>query len=159
MLQKLIHLLYKKKYDEKCSQECKPDYNTQKYLIEIGETMKNAPEIPEKSNIHIHHSSTPDIIVRHSIEMTLMSLVCNFGGLLGMWLGFSVFSISKDIFDSLHSLFRYNTININNFAINNFPNICNYPFNRNFKRNSNKTFLNQTTFPANQRILALVEID
>ena len=33
-------------------------------------------------------NSIPDVIVRHSLEMSLI-FVCNFGGLLGMWLGTS----------------------------------------------------------------------
>ena len=35
----------------------------------------------------------PDIIIKYLPQTTFLSLVCNFGGLLGMWLGLSVLNI------------------------------------------------------------------
>ena len=35
----------------------------------------------------------PDFIIRYIPELTFISFVCNFGGLLGMWLGVSFLSI------------------------------------------------------------------
>ena len=61
----------------------------------------------------IKRSSIPNIIVRLILEMSLMSIVCNFGGLLGMWLGFSVLSISKDIFNSFRRFYIFNINKIN----------------------------------------------
>ena len=82
-------------------------------------------------------------MVRHTLEMTLMSFVCNFGGLLGMWLGFSVLSISKDIFKSLRRLTIFNQGNT--FITNNV----------NFQLNVR----NKSNAASNQNNLALIEID
>ena len=67
-----------KKHQLECSQQCKPDCYTQKHLTEIGENRK-FPYIHNwidyTTLIRIQHSSTPDVIVRHILEMTLMSFI------------------------------------------------------------------------------------
>ena len=87
-----------------CWENCKPDCISKQYLNEIHKINNNNDDDKQKKYnnydntvITFQHSSIPDIIVRHSFEISLMSFVCNFGGLLGIWLGFSIFSISKDI--------------------------------------------------------------
>ena len=96
--------------------------------------------------ILIQHSSVPDIIVRHKFEMSLMSFVCNFGGLLGMWLGFSVLSISKDVFNSIRRFSTFNGNKINLITLNNFKlNLHLIKF-KIFNKKSNVT-LNQNNLP------------
>ena len=53
---------------------------------------------PNVENIKIIHSEYPDIFIEHIPEMSLISFLCNFGGLLGMWLGLSLFGIFNEIF-------------------------------------------------------------
>ena len=69
---------------DKCSSKCKPDCNTKQYLTEIRVNHNYKPWIQSDAGVLLEHSSVPDIIVRHTLEMSLMSFVCNFGGLLGM---------------------------------------------------------------------------
>ena len=101
---------------ESCSQICKPDCFTKEYFTEIQvlhKSIKNHTTPDDMTVIEFEHNSIPDVIVRHSLEMSLMSFVCNFGGLLGMWLGFSVLSISKHIFDSIRRFCCFNVMKIN----------------------------------------------
>ena len=81
--------------------------------------------------------------------MSLMSFVCNFGGLLGMWLGFSILSISKDVFNAINCfpIFNLNKITF----INNCLNYNNNIFQIKIKKNSNS--------PSNQNNLPMVEIN
>ena len=103
---KLSNLIHRVIDSKKCSEKCKPDCNTKHFFIEISKIGEHndLSQTLDKTIIKIKHSSIPDIIVRHSLEMTLMSFVCNFGGLLGMWLGLSLLSISKNIFQNFHNL-------------------------------------------------------
>ena len=122
-----------------CKTKCKPDCSAKQYFTEINKTYDDLVSAlhsgtirRDMTNVIFQHNSIPDVIVRHSLEMTFMSFVCNFGGLLGMWLGFSVLSISKDIFKTIHLLCRFDRSKIN--FINNFHfhlNNINIPYNRN----------------------------
>ena len=56
------------------------------------------------------HKHIPDVIVRHVLEM---SMICNFGGLLGMWLGLSLVTISKDTLDSIRHYLKLSQNNSN----------------------------------------------
>ena len=48
------------------------------------------------------HNSLPDITIRYIPEMPLLTFICNFGGILGMWLGLSFYTIFHDIWKILH---------------------------------------------------------
>ena len=97
-----------KRLSDMCSESCKPECNTKQYFKEVTRNFYISASNIERTNVNFQHNSIPDVIVRHSLEMTLMSFVCNFGGLLGIWLGFSTFSISKTYHVFL-SLFQYLT--------------------------------------------------
>ena len=114
-----------------CYERCKPDCNTKQFLTDIQTTRPGLSG--EEILISLYHSSILDIIVRHSLEMTLLSFVCNFGGLLGMWLGFSVLSISQDIFHSIHRFCRI-YVNKFNFISNNNINVIYLNVNNTIRR-------------------------
>ena len=80
--------------------------------------------------IDIVHSTFPDILIIHLPEIPLSALICNFGGLLGMWLGISVLSCIDELLAILKKiiikLFRLNVCprfdifyNFNNFLSSN----------------------------------------
>ena len=136
-----------KKESDICSQKCKSDCNTKQYFTEISKYVGLYPiNFEDRTYIDIKHNYLPDVIVRHTLEMTLMSFVCNFGGLLGMWLGFSVLSISKDIFDSFRRFCRFNSIKINIIK----PNIFKISY---------FNIVNKQNSPIKQNNFPLVEIE
>ena len=106
----------------KCLQLCKPDCNLRQYFVKEKLSSKISYA---QTLVYLAHNSMPDVILRHSFEMTLMSFVCNFGGLLGMWLGLSLISISKDIFQFICDFSNRNKIKLfkNNFNLFNKPQI------------------------------------
>ena len=88
----------------------------------------------QKNEIYISHSEYPDTFVKHIPEMDMISFICNFGGLLNMWLGLSIFGIFNDTF-SLFSKIAYHkyTSTIMN-KVNNVH--CKFMLTKN--RNSNR---------------------
>ena len=64
------------------------------------------PTIYEKKNVQnygvVHldviHNQLPDIHIKYLPQTTLLSLVCDFGGVLGMWLGLSFYNALNFIF-------------------------------------------------------------
>ena len=85
-----------------------------------------------------------------------MSFICNFGGLLGMWLGFSLLSISKNVYKSIRHFYTFNRNKINCINLNNI--YLKYKLNKNiFKfKIKKKSIANQ---PVNQNNLPIVEMD
>ena len=68
-----------------------------------------------KSDLMMEHNQMPDILIKYIPETSLISFACNFGGLLGMWLGLSFLSIIEDSIDSIFKLkLPKTTINISN---------------------------------------------
>ena len=89
--------------EEECQKKCPDECHQEYYFLDLKMTEKLSDSIPLKNRsieLNIVPSSRPKIIITHLPEMTLMSLVCNFGGLLGIWLGLSVL-------DTLTYLWKY----------------------------------------------------
>ena len=78
----------------KCSSECKNECDYKYYSFTQTKIMNNNDKI---TSIYIHHNDMPDIIVRYIPEINFTSFACNFGGLLGMWLGVSFLFICGQI--------------------------------------------------------------
>ena len=114
-----------------CEEVCKVECNFNYYSNELN-SVKNLGNV-----IYIQHGEYPDIFVKHIPEMTLIGFICNFGGLLGMWLGLSLFGIFNDIFTLMSKIayrkyinsinVKVNQIKVNNHVqtINNFVNLPN----------------------------------
>ena len=85
-----VDYFYKEEeYQGKCPDECHQEY----YFLDIEMEEKLSSKTPLRRRsieLHLVPSPRPKITITHSREMTLMSLVCNFGGLLGIWLGVSL---------------------------------------------------------------------
>ena len=110
-----------------CPQECRRSY----YILEaqmLG--MKDKKEIFSKpvTEVYLRRSDFPDMIIEYMPEMSFISLVCNFGGLLGMWIGVSMFNIIiiiyklakvnlKKIINIINNYY-YLKINVENITIN-----------------------------------------
>ena len=72
-------------------------------------------------SLRISHSATPDIILQYLPETTFISFVCSFGGLLGMWMGLSFMSLSRQfvtIFrNNIYQRFSSHFVRKNNITI------------------------------------------
>ncbi len=69
----------------------------------------------------IKHNKIPDILITHLPEITFNAFVCNFGGLLGLWLGLSVFAIFSEFRDICIAIFGKRQLivyNYHNFVTN-----------------------------------------
>ena len=84
------------KYNHFCHQTClnECEYRYYQYEIERGKKrfLDSDPPI-----VKVKHSHLPDMQIKHIPQMTFISFVCNFGGLLGMWLGLSFLTIADEI--------------------------------------------------------------
>ena len=67
--------------------------------------------------VELTSSNKPSIMITHFPEMSLISFLCNLGGLVGMWLGVSIASTLTDLVDLVKVLrTKLNSIHfINNF--------------------------------------------
>ena len=106
-----IETLTLKKCQDNCNRECHFSYYS--YTIDnMGEM--NADRII----FDIKHNLMPDLQIEVIPEMTLMTFVCNFGGILGMWLGVSFFSIFDRLLHTLSiRLMKIFNLNINNLQM------------------------------------------
>ena len=84
-----------------CSKHCKLNCQYKHYPADIQKIseIKNA-----QAQAYIEHNSMPDVMIKYIPETSLISFICNFGGLLGMWLGLSIMTIFKDILIPLFKL-------------------------------------------------------
>ena len=81
-----------------CSKVCPNECDFTYYST----TLNNVRPVDGSNNIiFIQHNEMPDILIVHIPDIGFISFVCNFGGLLGMWLGVSFLSI----IDLIKSLF------------------------------------------------------
>ena len=62
------------------------------------------------AQVIVEHNAMPDILIKYIPETSLISFVCNFGDLLGMWLGLSIISRFNDI---LIPIFKLTWIKLN----------------------------------------------
>jgi hypothetical protein len=81
------------RYDLYCIDRCKKDctFRYYNYHVKSMENRKNY------TYMIIMHNTMPDFSITHLPEMTFISLVCYFGGLLGLWLGLNVLSLTNTL--------------------------------------------------------------
>ena len=102
--------------NSECLKECRADCSFSYYILDI-KTFKSLPGLIQ---ISVMHTDLPDILIRHSPQMPFISFICNFGGLLGMWLGLSVLTIiDESLVKIIRLLTRPNYNFVNNFFITN----------------------------------------
>ena len=84
-----------------CLELCRPDCNFDYYSYERKDsTFKSKNEGIE---FYLAHSHLPDVILKYSPQVSFISFWCSFGGLLGMWLGLSILTISESCLNILFS--------------------------------------------------------
>ena len=100
---------------DKCQKDCKFTYYSTN--TKVGQ-IKNRGHF----DIFILHNNLPDIFITYLPKINFLSLVCNFGGLLGMWLGISILVIIEDL-NKLFTALTRKSINIIQFKVKNNQNI------------------------------------
>ena len=77
-----------------CSKEC--------HITYYSYTVSKFKEI-DMHQVHFlfKHNQMPDLTIRHIPEMPLLTFICNFGGILGMWLGVSFVGILNRVWKVL----------------------------------------------------------
>ena len=82
----------------KCRISCKEDCYQAYYLLEIESEPRLINNIlNNKIIIDLEPNSKPNVLIEHFAEIAFLSMLCNFGGILGMYLGISLLSISCNI--------------------------------------------------------------
>lgn len=85
-----------KNYRQNCTLKCNEDCTVEQYEFD------KFVDIPfyahgNLTGIQIMRRPKMDTVIRHSPDKTAIDLICDFGGLGGLWLGFSVISITTSI--------------------------------------------------------------
>ena len=117
---------YLETFDYKCRNKCRKDCMFRYYTWthkEFNYILYRNEEV-FAIDVQIHHNYLPDVVIKYIEQTSFISFVCNFGGLLGMWLGLSIMVIFGSISDMSLLIFQRKAIywqrikNISNNAIN-----------------------------------------
>lgn len=79
-----------------CLDNCPRDCDFRFYSINSKEST-HLSNHPDRVEVLIEHINLPDILIKSLPEITFISFVSNFGGLLGMWLGISILVICQNV--------------------------------------------------------------
>ena len=93
----------------KCLDKCENDCEFKFYSLSFTEEKGRESKV----DILIKHNESPDVFIHYIPKTTLLLSFCNFAGLLGMWLGFSIFNFFQIIISTYNKLFlRQNLIEV-----------------------------------------------
>ena len=112
--------LIEEKAKSKCDVLCQPDCTFRYFTMFNLKQEITDWEFSETIKIKIEHNSLPDLVIKYLPQTTFLSLVCNFGGLLGMWLGLSFLTILEDCISKANDFFRLNRACLCPPSINNY---------------------------------------
>ena len=80
-----------------CFDECPKDCIHKYYSLDKEMVIQYYVEIGQ-IYIYIQHDAKPDVCITHIPEITFISLMCNLGGLIGMWLGISLVMVLEEFY-------------------------------------------------------------
>ena len=83
-----------------CEVKCRPDCVNRHYqkLMKNYEKLLYNYKVPlYATKLNFFHNTIPDQITEHMKEMTFVDFSGNFGGLVGVWLGFSIATMISDL--------------------------------------------------------------
>ena len=104
-----------------CQKLCKSECYQAQYFYSgkvIGQS-----RVANGIEVMLNRNALPDISIEYMPEMTFISLVCNLGGLVGMWCGASVLASLKDLLSLIKFSYYKIKIRFNNCNFQNNNNI------------------------------------
>ena len=92
-----------------CEVKCRPNCVNRYYkkLIKMYETPDYVMPV-NMTEIFFGHNNMPDQITQHIEEMTFVDFSGTFGGLVGVWLGFSIATVISHVLDIISNKFLKN---------------------------------------------------
>ena len=114
-----------------CYIKCKEDCYQAHYFVKVE--IKQKPDgistVNDAFRIVLQSNSRPNKLIEHFAELTFLALICDFGGLIGMYLGISLQSVTCDIWEMAKKMCvnskcvqiinnKYNNLNQRNLSIN-----------------------------------------
>ena len=88
------------KYHKQCNMKCPIECTFTYYTLDINFDQRRENLDVERytmASIRLKHNQLPDYIVKHVPETTFITFICNLGGMISLWLGFSILSLVQDI--------------------------------------------------------------
>ena len=123
-----IQLEIRLKILEICYNQCHKECHITYYSFTINKLKEyNMNRI----QLFFKHNQMPDLTIRHIPEMPFLTFICNFGGILGMWLGVAFVDILYRVWNLLRTKISF-MISTNFFINNNV-----FPISTNIERQVN----------------------
>ena len=101
------------KMRNECEMKCRSDCVNRYYkkLTTLIDELPSYDVLPlNTAKIQIYHNNMPDQLTEHMEGMTFIDFFGSFGGLVGVWLGFSIATVLSDVLiiirDKYHKLFN-----------------------------------------------------
>lgn len=116
--------MIKQAVEHKCSDKCKCDLSYNYYQVYIQPMTRNEDNT---TSIWFEHNEMPDITVKYVPEISFIMMVCNWGGLIGMWLGLSFLTMIKDTITYMAKVFMLKhmiSYIYQNLTLKVYPRIC-----------------------------------
>ena len=93
-----IEIKYRNEISELCYDKCHKECHVDYYSITIN---KISEFDTFQAALTFKHNSMPDLTIRHIPEMPFLTFICNFGGILGMWVGVAFVDILNRVWNLL----------------------------------------------------------
>ena len=109
-----IGMNYSENYDSilsSCRNKCPDECNINKYITITFYDPED--KHGQTTQMYIQHNQYPDIVIEHKQSLPLLDLVCNLGGLIGMWLGYSFLYLGVNSLSSIWNFLKTKVYTMN----------------------------------------------
>ena len=100
-----------------CHNVCRKDCEFNYFSINVEE-VASANDKQDNIPLYFSHNNLPDIFIMYVPKIKFINLVCEFGGLLGMWVGYSLLVLMEDFNKIINVLMRkHNLFDVKNTIV------------------------------------------
>ena len=96
--------------ESKCRSDCVNRYYKNQIKIRDPRRYYNSDMPLNTTRIVYYHNNIPDQVTEHLEKMSFVDFYGNFGGLVGVWLGFSIATVISDLMDIIRDKYLKNFI-------------------------------------------------